>query len=430
MFVKNSFEYDARVEKEASSLAAAGHEVTVVALLIPGVTPEVEEHSGGFTVRRVPQMQFGLGRVLRWASRTGGVDVGKPSTATPGSDRPAEARRPEGRGVRSVLARGLAGTARIARWLLAIPARAIKDRSVDRRMEAMGLDTGAAVFHAHDLNTLRVAARCARARRSKLVYDSHELATERSRMGRWARWRAARLERRLLPSVNAVIVASPAWGPLLRDRYSAVLDRVITIVNTPVLRDPEPVDLCELTGLPAGTPVVLYQGSIQEHRGIEPAIEAVGRLDGVALVVIGYGHHRPTLETMVERRGFEDRVRFTGPIPHDRLLDHTAGAAIGLCNIVSASLSYHTSLPNKLFEYLMAGIPVIGSEGPEIARVVTETGAGVVVPATDAGAIASAIVEILGDRERLAAAARRAREHHHWAVEEEKLVDLYRELAA
>ncbi len=117
-------------------------------------------------------------------------------------------------------------------------------------------------------------------------------------------------------------------------------------------------------------------------------------------------------------------------MPHDELLAFTASADVGLCNIVNSSVSYHTSLPNKLFEYIMAGVPVIGSDSPEIGRVVTETGTGEVCDPDDGAAIAAAARRILADPTRYRSGLEAARRQYHWEVEERKLLGLYEELGA
>jgi glycosyltransferase involved in cell wall biosynthesis len=460
MFVKNSFEYDARVTKEARTLVAAGHEVTVVALRAGHVTPPAETTSYGARVVRVRRAEFGLGRLTRRLSRAAAravvteaaargtaVDESRldearliqpPSTAAPGAGITAPA-DPAGRTgrmgvVRSRVTLGavrvVRGVLSVVRRLLAGPVRLAKNAVVNARMRSAGMETAADVFHAHDLNTLWVAVRCAGTLGGSVVYDSHELATERSRMGRfWRRW-ATVTERRWLRRVDALIVASPVWLGLIAAKHGRLPAIAESVINAPEATEVVPLDVRAEVGLESGIPVVLYQGSIQEHRGIEAAIDAVAVLDEVALVVIGYGHHRPVLERMVRRRGLEDRVRFFGPVDNERLLRYTASADIGLCTIVSSSLSYHTSLPNKLFEYFMAGIPVLGSEAPEIARVVTETGAGLVVSATDAAAIAAAITGILADPEPHRAAAIEAGKRYHWGAEARVLLDVYRRLEA
>jgi glycosyltransferase involved in cell wall biosynthesis len=467
MFVKNSFEYDARVTKEAKTLIGAGHEVTVVAIFVPRVTPMEEITGDGIHVVRVPRSGFGIpeaNRLARWYSTTiesrharltgEPYDKAKvrelgtltaPSTAAPGSsselDEPTiePLETPPGpikyfwvrvttRLMRLVLrfARRLTW---IAKRLLGHQSQWLKHRAIDQRMAQVGLDSGADVFHCHDLNTLSVGVRCKAKTGAKLVYDSHELQTERNRMTEEGKRKAQAEEGRYLSEADAMIVASPSWIAWDRNLYGSLPDPTITLLNVP---EPTEIDwskdLRTELGISSDDRIVLYQGSIQENRGIEPAIDAVEGLDGVVLVIIGYGHHRPVLEDLVERRGLTDKVKFFGPIPNNELISYSASADVGLSNIVNSSVSYYTTLPNKLFEYAMAGIPVIGSDSPQIGRIVAEESMGEVCDPEDPQAIAAAITSILSDPGRYKAGLKHAAERYNWAVEQQRLLDLYGEL--
>ncbi len=467
MFVKNSFEYDARVTKEATSLIEAGHQVTVVALLVPRVTPERETTDEGISVVRVPRSSFGVPALNRLAQRYAGTiearherltgetynearvaDLGTlsaPSTATPGERLGAPPRRTQAEvGSPTSLSRIwgsittpiLRSLARLARWsfrlakrLLGQQSEWLKQQAINRRMIAVGVATQADVFHSHDLNTLAIGVACKKQSGGLLVYDSHELQTERNRMTAEARAKAIEEEGSLLPHVDAMIVASPSWVDWNRRLYGTLPDPTLTILNVPV---PTTIDdtknLRAELGISDDERVVIYQGSIQENRGIEPAIDAVESLDNVTLVIIGYGYYRAALETMVRDRGLGGAVRFFGPVPNDELISYSASADVGLANIVNSSVSYHTSLPNKLFEYVMAGIPVVGSDSPEIGRVVEEQGIGEVCDADDPEALAEAITRILDDADRYRSALTDTAERYNWDVEQQALIDLYRDL--
>ncbi len=467
MFVKNSFEYDARVTKEAKTLVTRGHDVTVVAINVPEVTAEHETTSDGIEVIRVSRRQFGVGTLnrvaARWSTKTEvrrsrltgeAVDeqrarnlaaVMPEPTATPGDvarmefDHSPTPRQPNaavqlwGRVSSAVLRSMFEGARfglRVLRFLLGKQGRALKTWAINRRMIAVGLSTGADVFHCHDLNTLYIGHVCKQKTGARLVYDSHELATERNRMGRgwkaWATWN----ERKWLPSADALIVAGPSWIDRIRDKHGFVPTVSKIVLNVPEVEETiEARDLRTKLSLPAGTPIVVYQGSIQENRGIEPAIEAVQQLDGVVLVIIGYGYLRPALEESVRKRGLTHKVYFFGPVPNRELLEYTASADVGLCNIVNSSLSYFTTLPNKLFEYIAAGVPVIGSDSPEIGRIVQETGVGEVCDPIDPNALAAAAHKLLADPEPYRLATRRAVERYQWSVEEQHLLDVYSSLA-
>ncbi|MDP3984060.1 MAG: glycosyltransferase [Acidimicrobiia bacterium] len=468
MFVKNSFEYDARVTKEAETLINAGHQVTVIAIHVPEVTAEREATPEGINVVRVSRVNLGVAALNRIASRYAGViearnarltgkpvDVNKvrelgtlqpPSTATPGDALPIPVTEPEQSAttrptsttklwarVTTPLLRGIAHVARfgyrVVKALMGRQGRALKTWAINRRMIAEGLATGADVFHSHDLNTLYVGHVCKRRTPgARLVYDSHELATERNRMGFW--WKAWTTwnERKWIRFADALIVAGPSWISEIEKTTGYVPPIAETVINVPELTEIEPLDLRSHLGIAPGRPILLYQGSIQENRGIEPAIEAITLLDDAVLVVIGYGYYRTALESMVAKRGLGDRVRFFGPIPNRELLAYTATADIGLCNIVNSSLSYYTTLPNKLFEYIMAGIPVIGSDSPEIGRVVKETGVGEVADPVDPASLATAAKTILANPAPYRAATRTATARYNWGVESERLLGVYRRL--
>ncbi len=467
MFVKNSFEYDARVTKEAKTLIEAGHDVTVVAIHVPEKTAERETTADGINVIRVSRLSFGLGTLNKIAAKYAGsietrharltgdeVDEDRArelsqwmpaSTATPSdevtvvvaSGPPSQASittRIWGR-ITTPILRGFAKAARfgfkVVKFLVGSQGRALKTWAINKRMIEVGLGQQANVYHSHDLNTLYVGSRCKKKTGARLVYDSHELQTERNRMTKWWRRWAAWNEKKWLPYADAMIVASPSWIDINRKKYGKVPNPSVSIINTPALEQIDhPQDLRGELDIPADAPILLYQGSIQENRGIEPAIDAITLLPKAVLVVVGYGYHRPTLEADVRKRGLTERVKFFGPIPNDELLAWTAAADIGLCNIVNSSLSYYTSLPNKLFEYIIAGIAVIGSDSPEIGRIVQEEGVGEIADPIDPEALAEATRTILSDLDKYRAATKPAAEKYNWAIEEQKLLDVYRGLGA
>jgi glycosyltransferase involved in cell wall biosynthesis len=469
MFVKNSFEFDARVTKEADTLIEAGHEVTVVALHAPATTVARETTDSGIDVIRVSRSNLGgpaLNKIAtrygtnietRHARLTGGdVDTGRIrehsaivpiSTATPGDDAGSPNESVAGFSDASAMSRRWArATTPIlrtaptaAKWvyrntqrLLGTRARRIQQRAIDKRMVETGLSIGADVFHSHDLNTLRIGALCKeQSPGSRLVYDSHELQTERNRMTPKERDIAIAAEGKYLPEADAMIVASPSWIEWIHKLHGSIPDTSITVINVPPVTAVERTNLLhDELDIDHAKAILLYQGSIQENRGIEPAIEAVKLLDDVVLVVVGYGHHKPVLEAQVVAQGLEDTVLFYGSIPNHDLIRYSASADIGLANIVNSSVSYYTSLPNKLFEYAMANVPVVGSDSPEIGRIVQEERIGEVCDPEDPKAIAEAIQTILKDPSRYHTGLESARAKYNWSVEGQKLLDLYEGLAA
>jgi glycosyltransferase involved in cell wall biosynthesis len=315
---------------------------------------------------------------------------------------------------------------RLAKALLGRQGRALKHYAINRRFIAAALELQPDVVHCHDLNTLWAGTQVKRRTGCRLVYDSHELATARNRMGTgWRLW-CEFWEKRGIPHADAVIMASPGYADAARERYGI---ESTVIVNVPEPQTPTGTrDLRAATGLPTDRTLLIYQGSIQENRGIEQVIDAVELLTDVCLVIVGYGYHRPALERLVRERGLDDRIRFFGPVPNSELVDWSSSADIGMCNIVGTSRSYRESLPNKLFEYVMAGIPVVASNFGSMGRIVEEEEVGETCDPTDPAALAAAVKRIADDPERAGryranAAVMAAR--YNWEVEQASLRALY-----
>jgi glycosyltransferase involved in cell wall biosynthesis len=430
MLVKNSFEYDARVTKEARTLIGDGHDVTVVALHVPGVTAKSERRPDDIRVERVDRIYgrlatrlpgfLGSSTTTPGASTASRGSVGQPSSGHQGAGSNRAATR-----LRRRLRPAVRRLVRFAAW----PLHRVNDRVVGRRMLAVAVAERPAVVHAHDLNTLAIGVRAAARTGAGLVYDAHELHTARNDATPVSRALARLSEGRGVRRADATITATPTWAEDMARAYGIAVPTVVRNVP-PRAAAIAPVDLRTRLDLPADATVLLYQGSIQTNRGIEQTIDALPHLGGCALVVCGYGAHRPVLEEQVAARGLTERVRFDGPIPNEELIAYSAGADIGLCLIIGSSRSYRTSLPNKLFEYLMAGVPVVASDFPEMGAVVRRTGAGEVCDPADPAAIAAA-VERLRDPDRhaeAAACARTAAEELNWEAEQQQLLAVYRGL--
>jgi glycosyltransferase involved in cell wall biosynthesis len=485
MLVKNSFEYDARVTKEARTLIGEGHDVRVVAYHVPNVTAQREVTEDGIDVHRVTRVNLGVDTVndiaqrfslfieRRRASMTGTEadlagaltegSLGLDSTATPGAMTKAEAATADevaaaAGGVAAVIASGgpaarpadaptQPGRAFYVEWstavmrgvvklikllfklcklLLGKQGQGLKHYAINKRFIAKAVELQPDVVHCHDLNTLWAGRQIKKQTGCKLVYDSHEMATARNRMTTgWRMW-CEHFEKAGVPDADRVIMASPGYADVCRERYGV---ESTVLINVPPPQAPTGTrDLRTETGLSRDDTLLIYQGSIQENRGIEQVIDAVKLLgEGVSLVVVGYGYHRPALEATVRERGLDDRVRFFGPVPNPDLVDWSSSADIGMCNIIGTSPSYRESLPNKLFEYVMAGIPVVVSNFGSMGRIAEEQSVGVICDPTDPRALADAVTALRDEAvyERARAATPTMAARYNWNVEQTKLVELY-----
>jgi glycosyltransferase involved in cell wall biosynthesis len=206
----------------------------------------------------------------------------------------------------------------------------------------------------------------------------------------------------------------------------------VVVRNIPE-REPVPAAVSNPPGN-GRAPVAAYVGILLPNRGLEQSIRALASLDGARLRLIGPidDGYRAELEAIAGAAAVKERVEFAGSVPPTEVLGALAGADVGLALFQPGCLSHRLVLPNKLFEYALAGVPILGSDLPMIARFVREHGLGATVDPEDVEAIADALSRMLEpERNReLRAAAARAAEALDWRRERERLAAVYREALA
>ncbi|WP_420454407.1 glycosyltransferase [Rubrivirga sp.] len=285
-----------------------------------------------------------------------------------------------------------------------------------RAVRAAARERPAGLLLASDLYTLPALAPAARRHGAALVYDARELyaaldsAHGRPWVGRF--WGA--VERRFARRADAVLTVGDAIADRLADR--AGIARPTVLYNAPERagRVGARGALGRELSLPDdGRVVVLYQGLFRHGRGLPALVEATRRVDGVRLVLIGEGALADDLDAARETLG--DRLVVHPFVPPDRLATLTPGADLGACLIEPLTESLRLSLPNKLFEYLAAGVPVLASPLPEI-RAVVDRGVGVLADPSDSESVADALRRALDPdrRARWASAAPDALAPYTW----------------
>jgi glycosyltransferase involved in cell wall biosynthesis len=294
-----------------------------------------------------------------------------------------------------------------------------------RRVRA-GLEFEADLIHCHSITPLSASVALKRRTGAKLLYDAHELETERAGIAAHRRWFDRRLERKLIRHCEAVVCVSDSIADWYAEHYG--IERPIVVRNVPdVLGPPTPSNLLrQRFDIAAGELIFLYQGMLTPGRRIEQILRVFSRVRGDRHVVLmGYGE----LEDLVRATAAtHSNVHFLPAVPQRELLAYTASADIGLVGVENVCLSYFYSLPNKLFEYLFAGLPVIAGRLPEIERVVREHQCGWLHAESDDALLE--LVQSVGPREIQLArdGAARVRQHYSWAAEERRLLDVYRRL--
>ena len=157
-------------------------------------------------------------------------------------------------------------------------------------------------------------------------------------------------------------------------------------------------------------------------RGLEEALEAIDRMsEEWMLLLVGSGDAIPALKESVRQRGLESKVFFVGRVPYAQLLQYTAAADLGLSLDKDTNINYRFSLPNKLFDYLHCGIPVVTSPLVEVARIVEGYSVGETVELTDIEALRNTMVQVVAQRELYVKGIEQVQRELNWVRESEAL---------
>lgn len=301
------------------------------------------------------------------------------------------------------------------------------------------LQVDADIYHAHVEKALPACYLAARLRKKPLIFDAPDLTLSDPVVMRWSRLRkfSLHLLARMVSRCNVVITASPGYVPVLREIYRA--ERVTVIRNVPVYRVVPPSDrLRQHLGLGPEVRIALYQGYIQPNRGLDRLVRAAKFLDENIVIVLMGQAIEPTgsqLAALIASEGVAERVKILPHMPYAELLEWTASADIGLTIFPpDYSLSIRFTLPNKLFEYFMVGLPVLSAQLDVIVDVLKTYDVGQVAPSLVPEDLAASINAMLADTAALARmhknALEVARQEFHWEKDAQKLVQLYHDLLA
>lgn len=265
------------------------------------------------------------------------------------------------------------------------------------------LFTKAELFYANDLDTLPANYLVSVLRRKPLIYDSHEYFTEvpeiQDRPFVKNVWKF--FERLCIRRCDVVITVSQSIADLLKETYD--LERVYLVRNLPL----EALEVIPYTKSEIGVGedkflIVLQGAGINVDRGAEELVEAIVKLKHATLMIIGSGDALPFLKTSVAQLGLSDKVIFKRKMPFEEMIRHTAAADLGVSLDKDTNLNYRYSLPNKVFDYALAGVPVLVSNLVEVKKLVLEYQIGVVVKELTPNGIANEIRELQENPTKLA----------------------------
>lgn len=290
------------------------------------------------------------------------------------------------------------------------------------------------VYVGHDLNCMPIAYRLARKYKAALVYDSHEYYLERNMSHKYTllgKWLRSRLERKYVHAANANITVNQTIADALGARYAVPSFQVI--MNTPssvkVVLD-DNASLRSALSIPADQKICLYTGAITFNRGLKQTISCLKSLPDVALVFMGPGREsfKAELRAWAVSENVTKRVHFYGPVPSDQVTAYAHSADVGIAPIENACLSYYYCSPNKVFEYILAGLPIVASDFPELKKIVSEFDVGLLFDPASPASIATSIRSVLDDqhfRDNVQRNMPRAVEAFNWENEAAKLLTIF-----
>jgi len=410
MVVNNAVAHDARVIKTALTLARAGADVRVLGVSSSGlreraVSGSGAAGSGSAVFERLP--------VLPPRSVTSGY-VMWAATRRFGRAFPAD------------------------RWKRSIPVTGYYHRAFLPALQELAPD----VIHVHDIHLLAVVVEYAAGAspRPHVVYDAHEfvagLAVSGARTQRSVDGWAA-LERQFIRSADRVITVADG----LADRLQALhhLDRRPAVVHNAPIAWGTDTDmgagssrsLRDECGIGADVMLAVYSGALSAARGVDTAVLALGLLPDLHLAVVAVPFPHPMearLREIAVRVGAADRLHFVPPVPSHEVPSYLSQADVAVSPILGDSVSYDEALPNKLFEFLHAGLPMVVSDCRAVAQFVTDHGLGAVFRAGDPDDLARGLREVLVDPPH--PDTTELRREYSWQGQEPHLIAVYDELVS
>lgn len=281
------------------------------------------------------------------------------------------------------------------------------------------------ILVSNDLDTLLANYWASKFKRKvKLVYDSHEFFTEAPELIHRPKVRNIwlKIERRIFPKLEYAYTVNQSIADQYYKRYGKELGVVRNI--GPKWNPAKLMSRKEL-GLPENKFIVIIQGSgINVDRGAEEAVEAMKQLKNVLLIFVGDGDVIPQLKKNVAEQQLEEKVQFFGKRPYDELMQFTHAADVGLSLDKPLSPNYIYSLPNKIFDYIMAETPIICTDLVEVTGVISSLEVGLVLNEFNPEQLVNAISELQNDSDRLKLYrenCKKAAEHTNWEVESKQL---------
>jgi glycosyltransferase involved in cell wall biosynthesis len=278
-------------------------------------------------------------------------------------------------------------------------------------------------YFAEDVYTLPIMTIFSKIYNGKLFYDSRELYGHLAGLADKRKIQAvlAFIENLFIRHTDHVLVTGEMDADYLSKQYIPI--NIILLRNLPSYKKEfKKIDLRERYNLPVRCNIIIYQGVILKGRGLLLIMRALKKIENYSLLIMGDGDYQKELIDFVDLNQLSQKVIFGGKVTQEELLNFTNSADIGLALIEDISLSYYYALPNKLFEYIMAEIPVMVSNLPQMQNVVEKYNVGVVVNPNNIEEIESGLKQLIDKYDYFKANCIKAKEELSWEKEVQTLL--------
>lgn len=282
------------------------------------------------------------------------------------------------------------------------------------------------LLFSNDLDTLFPNYLISKLKNISLIYDSHELFCEVPELivnpKKKKIW--LKLEKWIIPKLKNCVTVNHSIAAIFETQYKTKFNVVRNIPKKITL---EKVLSKEELGLPLNKKIIILQGAgINIDRGAEELIEAMQYTDNIFLLIIGGGDVWDKLIAMVANLKLESKVKLITKIPKKQLMQYTINADLGITLDKNTNKNYFNSLPNKVFDYLHAGIPIFTSPMPEIVGIINKHQIGFVCNSFEPRQIAEQISNFINSEQYSICRTNveGAAAEYNWETEKKKLLDV------
>ena len=274
------------------------------------------------------------------------------------------------------------------------------------------------IYLSNDLDTLLANFVASKFKSVKLIYDSHELFSELPELLNrplvQAIWRY--IEKYLLKRIKYSYTVSHSIAKYYRNKYGIQMS---VIANLPKLK-PSAHSLIK-----KNDKIIIYQGAVNKDRGIKLMIDVMQYIDA-RLYILGGGDLLDEMIHYTKKMNLVDKIVFFGKLPFEELFDITKKAHLGLSFEIDSCLAYRYALPNKIFDYIHAEIPILVSPLPEFKNILDSHNVGQVLKSRDVRIVSDQINEILSvDKQKWLPNLLEAKQQYCWEKQEDKLLSFF-----